>query len=74
MREKILNKIHELEWKNNVRSLEIISFLKELLAELPEEKKVEVKIPKKIEVELPEGKEEEVKATPKRKIVFRKKK
>ena len=72
MREKILNKIHELEWKNNVRSLEIISFLKELLAELPEEKKVEVKIPKKIEVELPE--EEEVKATPKRKIVFRKKK
>jgi hypothetical protein len=74
MREKILNKIHELEWKNNVRSLEIISFLKELLAELPEEKKVEVKIPQKIEVELPEEKEEEVKATPKRKIVFRKKK
>ena len=74
MREKILNKIHELEWKNNVRSLEIISFLKELLAELPEEKKVEVKIPEKIEVELPEEEEEEVKATPKRKIVFRKKK
>jgi hypothetical protein len=74
MREKILNKIHELEWKNNVRSLEIIAFLKELLAELPEEKKVEVKIPEKIEVELPEEKEEEVKATPKRKIVFRKKK
>lgn len=74
MREKILEKIHELEWKNNVRSLEIISFLKELLAELPEEKKVEVKIPQKIEVELPEEKEEEVKATPKRKIVFRKKK
>jgi hypothetical protein len=73
MREKILNKIHELEWKNNVRSLEIISFLKELLAELPEEKNVEVKIPEKIEVELPEE-EEEVKATPKRKIVFRKKK
>ena len=73
MREKILNKIHELEWKNNVRSLEIISFLKELLAELPEEKKVEDKIPEKIEVELPEE-EEEVKATPKRKIVFRKKK
>jgi hypothetical protein len=75
MREKILNKIHELEWKNNVRSLEIIAFLKELLAELPEEKKVEVKIPKKIEVELPEEEvKEEVKATPKRKIVFRKKK
>jgi hypothetical protein len=74
MREKILEKIHELEWKNNVRSLEIISLLKELVTELPEGKKVEVKIPEKIEVELPEEEEEEVKATPKRKIVFRKKK
>jgi hypothetical protein len=71
MREKILNKIHELEWKNNVRSLEIIEFLKWLLADLPEEKKVE-KIEKVVEVKLPE--EEEVKVAPKRKIVFRKKK
>lgn len=72
MREKILNKIHELEWKNNVRSLEIIEFLKWLLAELPEEKKVE-KIEKVVEVKLPEE-DEEVKAAPKRKIVFKKKK
>lgn len=71
MREKILNKIHELEWKNNCRSLEIINFLKELLAELPEEKKVE-KIEKVVEVKLPE--EEEVKVAPKRKITFKKKK
>ena len=71
MREKILEKIQELRWKNNLRSLEIIDFLEWLLAELPEEKKVEVKIPEKIEIELPE---EEVKAAPKKKIVFKKKK
>ena len=70
MREEILNKIHELEWKNNVRSLEIIEFLKGLLAKLPEEKKVEIK--KVVEVKLPE--EEEVKVAPKRKITFKKKK
>ena len=71
MREEILNKIHELEWKNNVRSLEIIEFLKWLLAKLPEEKKVE-KIEKVVEVKLPD--EEEEKTAPKRKIVFKKKK
>jgi hypothetical protein len=71
MREEILNKIHELEWKNNVRSLEIIEFLKGLLAKLPEEKKVE-KIEKVVEVKLPE--EKEVKTAPKRKIVFNRKK
>ena len=70
MREEILNKIHELEWKNNVRSLEIIEFLKWLLAELPEEKKEEIK--KVVEVKLPE--EKEVKTAPKRKIVFNRKK
>ena len=71
MREEILKKIHELEWKNNVRSLEIIEFLKGLLAKLPEEKKEEIK--KVVEVKLPEE-EEEVKTAPKRKIVFKKKK
>lgn len=70
MREEILKKIHELEWKNNVRSLEIIEFLKGLLAKLPEEKKVEIK--KVVEVKLPE--EKEVKTAPKRKIVFNRKK
>lgn len=70
MREEILKKIHELEWKNNVRSLEIIEFLKGLLAKLPEEKKEEIK--KVVEVKLPE--EKEVKTAPKRKIVFNRKK
>lgn len=72
MREEILKKIHELEWKNNVRSLEIIEFLKWLLAKLPEEKKEEVK--KVVKIEVPEVEEEEVKTAPKRKIVFKKKK
>jgi len=71
MREKILNKIQELRWKNNLRSLEVIEFLEWLLADLPEEKKVE-KIEKVVEVKLPE--EEEVKVAPKRKITFKKKK
>ena len=71
MREEILNKIQELRWKNNLRSLEVIEFLEWLLAKLPEEKKVE-KIEKVVEVKLPD--EEEVKTAPKRKIVFKKKK
>ena len=70
MREKILNKIHELEWNNKPRSLELIEFLKDLLKELPEEKP-EV-IEKKVEIELPEVKEE-AKPAPKRKIVFKRK-
>lgn len=70
MREEILNKIQELRWKNNLRSLEVIEFLEWLLAKLPEEKKEEVK--KVVEVKLPD--EEEVKTAPKRKIVFKKKK
>ena len=79
MREKILNKIHELEWKNNVRSLEIIEFLKWLLAELPEEKKEEIK--KVVKIEVPSWLKwwsdawiDELKTAPKRKIVFKKKK
>lgn len=68
MREKILEKIHELEWKNNCKSLEIINFLNELLKELPEEKKEEIK--KEVKIELPEEK----KVAPKRKIVFNRKK
>lgn len=65
MREKILAKIHELEWNNHPRSLEIIDFLNGLLKELPEEK-VEV-VEKKVEVELPEP-------APKKKVIFKKKK
>ena len=51
MREKILEKIHELEWRNNIKSLEMINWLNELLAMIPEEvKKEEVK--KVIEVKV----------------------
>lgn len=68
IRTAIEEKIKELEWKNQLRSLEVIDWLKGLLAILPEEKKVEV-IEKKIEVEIPE-----VKPVAKKKIVFNKKK
>jgi hypothetical protein len=73
IREELLNKIHELEWRNTVRSLELINWLQELL------KKTEPKqapIKKEVKVELPEEVEEEVKEekkAPKRKIVFKKK-
>ena len=63
----ILNeKIKELERKNNLRSLEIIEWIKELIKKLEvvEEKPVE----KKVEVKLPEEK-----PAPKKKIVFKKK-
>ena len=42
IRTAIEEKIKELEWKNQLRSLEVIDWLKGLLAILPEEKKVEV--------------------------------
>ena len=64
LRKAIEEKIKELEWKNNLRSLEIIDWLKnELLTKLPEEKKEEPI--KKVEVEIPETK---------KKISFSKKK
>jgi DNA-binding NtrC family response regulator len=73
IREELLNKIHELEWRNNVRSLELINWMQDLL------KKTEPKqapIKKEVKVELPEEVEEvkeEKKSAPKRKIVFKKK-
>lgn len=58
-------KIKELEWRNNVRSLELITWLNELI------KKMEVKEEvKPIVVETPK---EEKKETPKKKISFKKK-
>jgi hypothetical protein len=67
IRKAIEEKIKELEWKNNLRSLEIIDWLKnELLPKLPEEKKEEVV--KEVKVEIPEEK------PAKRKISFSKKK
>jgi hypothetical protein len=72
IREELQNKIHELEWRNTVRSLELITWMQELL------KKTEPKqapIKKEVKVELPEEVEEvkEEKKAPKRKIVFKKK-
>ena len=70
IRKEILAKIEELEWRNNLRSLEMIEWLNWLLkkTEVKEEKKVEP-----IRVELEEEKEDEKKVAPKRKIVFKKK-
>ena len=62
-------KIKELERKNNLRSLEMIEWIKWLLAKL--EVKEEVK-QEPIKVELKEEVEEK-KETPKKKIVFKKK-
>lgn len=68
IRKAIEEKIKELEWKNNLRSLEIIEWLKnELLTKLPEEKKEEVVV-KEVKVEIPEEK------PAKKKISFSKKK
>ena len=62
-------KIKELERKNNLRSLEMIEWIKWLLAKL--EVKEEVK-QEPIKVELKEEVEEK-KSAPKKKIVFKKK-
>ena len=62
-------KIKELERKNQLRSLEMIEWIKWLLAKL--EVKEEVK-QEPIKVELKEEEKEE-KTTPKKKIVFKKK-
>ena len=63
-------KIKELERKNQLRSLEMIEWIKWLLSKL--EVKEEVK-QEPIKVELKEEVEEEKPATPKKKIVFKKK-
>lgn len=71
IREELQNKIHELEWRNTVRSLELINWMQEIL------KKTEPKqapIKKEVKVELPEEEvKEEKKPAPKRKITFKKK-
>lgn len=67
MREEILKKIQELEWKSEVKSILMIDWLKMLLAMLPEEKKEEVVV-KEVKVEIPEEK------PAKKKISFSKKK
>ena len=74
IRKEILAKIEELEWRNNLRSLEMIEWLNWLLkkTEVKEEKKVEP-IRVEIEEEKEEEKSEEKKVAHKRKIVFKKK-
>lgn len=67
LKNELQAKIKELEWKNNLRSLEMIEWINWLLKRM--ETKEEVK---EVEVELP--KEEVVeKPTPKKKISFKRK-
>lgn len=69
IKKELESKIKELERKNQLRSLEMIEWIKWLLAklEVKEEKK-----PEPIKVELKEEVEEK-KPAPKKKIVFKKK-
>ena len=70
IKKELESKIKELERKNQLRSLEMIEWIKWLLSQLEvkEEKK-----PEPIKVELKEEVEEKKPATPKKKIVFKKK-
>ena len=70
IKKELNEKIKELERKNNLRSLEMIDWIKWLLSKL--EVKEEVK-QEPIKVELKEEVKEEKPATPKKKIVFKKK-
>ena len=69
IKKELNEKIKELERKNNLRSLEMIDWIKWLQKKL--EVKEEVK-PEPIKVELKEEEKEE-KPSPKKKIVFKKK-
>ena len=51
IRRELEDKIRELEWKNNLRSLEVIEWLKSLLKKM-EEKPTPIK--KEITVEIPQ--------------------
>ena len=64
MRKEIEDKIQELSWKSEVKTILMIEWLKWLLEKLPEEKKEEEK---EVKVELP------VEEKPKKKITFKKK-
>ena len=63
-------KIKELEWRNNVRSLELITWLNELIKKM--EVKEEVK-PITVEIKKVEEEVEEKKPVIKKKISFKKK-
>lgn len=66
MRKEIEDKIQELSWKSEVKTILMIDWLKWLLEKLPEEKKEE-EIKKEVKVELEE------KPAPKKKISFKRK-
>ena len=72
VRDAIVAKIKELEWKNQLRSLEVINWLNDLLKMLPDNTVVEV-APKEVIVNLPDV-TKEAKPVAKKKIVFNKKK
>lgn len=75
IKQELQAKIKELERKNNLRSLEIINWINELLKkmEVKEEKKPE---PVKVEVveKKVEEEPEEEKPAPKKKVIFTRKK
>ena len=71
IKEELQSKIREFERQAKLSSLEVITWINDLIKRLDtEEKPVEVK--KEVKVELPEV--EEKKPAPKRKIVFNRKK
>lgn len=76
LREELIAKRKELEWKNNLRSLEVINWIDELLKKIEGEKKPEA--PQEVIVDLPDKEPEEKKEIKKpgktQKIVFKKKK
>ena len=72
IKKELEEKIKELEWKNNLRSLEMIEWIKGLLSKL--EVKEEKKPEPKVVVEVKEVEPVEEKKVVKRKITFSKKK
>jgi hypothetical protein len=75
LKQELLSKLEELRRKNNLRSLEVITWIEGRLKKM-EEKPEPIK--KEFTVEIPtevveEAVKEEKKATPKKKIVFKKK-
>lgn len=74
IKQELQAKIKELERKNNLRSLEIINWINELLKkmEATEEKKPEPKV--EVTEKKVEEPKEEVKPTPKKKVIFSRKK
>ena len=76
IKQELQAKIKELEWKNNLRSLEIINWINELLKkmEVKEEKKPEPVKVEVVEKKVEEEPEEEEKPAPKKKISFSRKK